>query len=158
MLAGSGGERGKYCMMSHYVRMLLLCLALLWGNMACAPVKPVGPTTPSGYFFSLRVSDTQLFLVLPGFSFAHLPREAEVIVQVQNAQGQPVDGVAVEFSVTGTQIATVTPQRVFTRSGQARAVLTPSITGVARVVARVEGMQQEVRITVASGPSNPSSP
>ena len=158
MLAGSEGERGKDCMMSHYVHRTLLCLALIWGSMACAPAKLVGPTTPSGYFFSLRASDTQLFLVLPGFSFAHLPREAEVIAQVQNAQGQPVDGVAVEFTVAGMQIATVTPQRVLTRSGQARAMLTPSTTGATRVVARVEGMQQEVRIAVASGPSSPPSP
>jgi hypothetical protein len=126
--------------------------------MACAPVKPVGPTTPSGYFLALRVSATQLFLILPGFSYAHLPREAEVIAQVQNAQGQPVDGVAVEFTVTGMQIAAVTPQRAVTRGGQARAMLTPSTTGVARVVARVEDMQQGVRITVTSGPSSPPSP
>jgi hypothetical protein len=121
-------------------------------------MKPVGPTTPSGYFLSLRVSDTRLFLVLPGFTFAHLPRQAEVIAQVQNAQGQPVDGVAVEFTVAGMQIATIAPQRVLTRSGQARAVLTPSSTGTVRVVASVENMQQAVSITVASGPSNPPSP
>jgi hypothetical protein len=145
-------------MTPHYVRMILLCLALLWGSMACAPVRPVGPSTPSGYFLSLRVSDIRLFLVLPGFSFAHLPRQAEVIAHVQDAQGQPVDGVAVEFSVAGMQIATVTPQRVLTRGGQARAVFTPSVTGAARVVARVEDMQQEVWISVASGPPNNPSP
>jgi hypothetical protein len=137
------------------MRLTLLCAALGCGTIACAPAKLVGPTTPSGYFFSLRVSDTRLFLVIPGSSFEHLPRQAEVIGQVQNAQGQPVDGVPVEFAVVGMQIAEVTPQRVVTRSGQARAVLTPSTTGVARVVARVEGMEQEVRINVSSAP-NPS--
>jgi hypothetical protein len=144
--------------MLHFVRITLLCLVVVWGNMACAPVKPVGPTTPTGYFFSLRVSDTKLFLTLQGASFAHLPREAELIVQVQNAQGQPVDGVAVEFAVAGMQIAAVTPQRVVTHSGQARAVLTPSTTGAARVVARVESMSQEVWFTVNPGPSSPPSP
>jgi hypothetical protein len=144
--------------MPHYMHITLLCLALIWGSMACAPAKRLGPTTPSGYFFSLRVSDTELFLILSGFSYEHLPREAEVIVQVQNAQGQPVDDVPVEFAVAGMQIAAVTPPRVLTHSGQARAVVTPSTTGVARVVARVEGMQQAVRIAVTSGPSSPPSP
>lgn len=139
--------------MPHYVHITLLCLALVWGSTACAPAKLVGPTIPSGYFFSLRVSDTQLFLTLPGSTLEHLPRQAEVIVQAQNAQGQPVDGVTVEFAVAGMQIATVTPPRVLTRSGQARAVLTPSTTGAARVVAGVEGMQQEVRFSVSSPPS-----
>jgi hypothetical protein len=139
--------------MPHYVHVTLLCLALVWGSMACAPAKLVGPTTPGGYLFSLRVSDTGLFLSLSGSSFEHLPRQAEVIVQVQNAQGQPVDGVPVEFAVAGMRIAAVTPPRVLTQSGQARAVLTPSTTGAARVVARVEGMQQEVRFAVSSAPS-----
>jgi hypothetical protein len=144
--------------MLHFVRITLLCLVVVWGSMACAPVKPIGPTTPTGYFFSLRVSDTKLFLTMQGSSFAHLPREAELVVQVQNAQGQPVDGVAVEFAVAGMQIAAVTPQRVVTHSGQARAVLTPSTTGAARVVARVESMSQEVWFTVNPGPSSPPSP
>jgi hypothetical protein len=139
--------------MSRYLRLMLFCVTLGWGSIACAPAKLVGPTTPSGYFLALRVSDTRLFLVISGSLFEHLPHQAEVIVQVQNAQGQPVDGVPVEFAVAGMQIATVTPQRVLTRSGQARAMLTPSSTGVARVVARVEGIEQEVRISVSSPPS-----
>ena len=138
--------------MPHYVCITLLCLALVWGSMACAPAKLVGPTTPSGYFFSLRVSDTQLFLTQES-TFEHLPRQAEVLVQVQNTQGQPVDGVSVEFAVAGMQIAALTPPRVLTRRGQARAVLTPSTIGAARVVAGVEGMQQEVRFSVSNTPS-----
>jgi hypothetical protein len=144
--------------MRHYVHITLLCLALVWGSMACAPAKLVGPTTPGGYFFSLRVSDTELFLILSGFSYERLPRQAEVIVQVQNAQGQPVDGVPVEFAVAGRQIAEVAPPRVLTQHGQARAVLTPSTTGAARVVAGVEGMQREVRFAVSGGPPSPPSP
>ena len=139
--------------MPYYVHIPLLCLALVWGSTACAPAKRVGPTIPSGYVFSLRVSDTQLFLTSQSATFEHLPHQAEVIVQVQNAQGQPVDGVSVEFAVAGTHIAIVTPPRVLTRSGQARAVLTPSTIGAARVVAGVEGMQQEVRFSVSSPPS-----
>jgi hypothetical protein len=115
-------------------------------------MKPVGPTT-SGYFFVLRVSEPRLFLVLSGSPMAeHLPHEAEVIVQVQNAQGQPVDGVPVEFALTGQEIAAVTPSRVGTSAGQARAVLQPSATGAARVVARVEGLQQAVGISVSNTP------
>jgi hypothetical protein len=55
--------------------------------------------------------------------------------------------------VTGMQIATVTPQRAVTSGGQARAVLQPSTIGAARVVAGVEGMQQEVRFSVSTPPS-----
>jgi hypothetical protein len=143
--------------MLHFVRITLLCLIVVWGSMACAPVQPIGPTTPTGYFFSLRVSDPKIFLTSPG-TFEYLPRQADLIVQVRNAQGQPVDGVAVEFEVTGMQIAAVTPQRVVTHSGQAHAVLTPSTVGSARVVAHVENMSQAVRFAVASGPSNPPSP
>jgi hypothetical protein len=80
----------------------------------------------------------------------HLPREAAVIVQVQNAQGQPVDGVPVEFALTGQEIAAVTPSQAVTSAGQVRAVLRPSATGAARVVARVEGMQQAVGISVSN--------
>ena len=141
-------------MMSRYLHITLICLAMVWGGMGCASTKPIGPTTPSGYFFVLRVSATSLFLVLPGSPMAeHLPHEAEVIVQVQNAQGQPVDGVPVEFALTGQEIASVTPRQAVTSAGQARAVLQPSSTGVARVVARVESMQQEVGISVSSPPS-----
>jgi hypothetical protein len=66
--------------------------------------------------------------------------------------------VAVEFAVVGMQIATVTPPRVVTHSGQARAMLTPSTTGSARVVARLESMSQAVRFTVHPGPPSPPSP
>ena len=137
-------------MMSRYLHSTLICLAMVWGGMGCVPVKPIGPTT-SGYFFVLRVSEPRLFLVLSGSPMAeHLPRQAEVIVQVQSAQGQPVDGVPVEFVLTGQEIASVTPRQAVTSAGQARAVLQPSATGAARVVARVEGMQQEVGITVSN--------
>jgi hypothetical protein len=131
--------------------MTLLCLALGWGGMGCAPMQPVGPTAPSGYFFVLHVSETRLFLLLPESPLVErFPREAAVLVQVQNAQGQPVDGVPVEFALTGQEIATVTPRQVVTSAGQARAVLQPSSTGVARVVARVEGLQQAVGISVSN--------
>jgi Big-like domain-containing protein len=151
-----GREEERY-IMRYFARLTLLCLVVVWGSMACAPVKPLGPTAPTGYFFSLRVSDPKIFLTLPG-TFEHLPRQAELTVQVQNAQGQPVDGVTVEFEVAGMEIAAVTPQRVATRSGQARAVLMPSTIGSARVVAHVENMSQAVRFAVAPGPPNPPSP
>jgi hypothetical protein len=148
-------------MMSRYLHITLLCLAIVWGGMGCAPVKPVGPTIPSGYFFLLSLSDTRLFLILPESPVArYLPGQADVVVQVRNAQGQPVDGVPVEFTVTGMEIASVTPRQAVTSAGQARALLQLSSTGVARVVARVEGMQQEVGFSVSNpdGQTGRSSP
>ncbi len=110
--------------MPRHVRVMLLCLVLACGSMACAP-KLVGPTVPSGYFFSLWVSDPDIWLLLPGDILEEqYPSFAEVTVQVQDAQGQPVDGVPVEFQVepAWVQDASVTPQSVITRGGVAQAV------------------------------------
>ncbi|MEE8304363.1 MAG: Ig-like domain-containing protein [Candidatus Tectomicrobia bacterium] len=110
--------------MPRHVRVMLLCLVRACGSMACAP-KLIGPTIPSGYFFSLWVSDPEIWLLLEGSSLEeHFPRVAELTVRVQNAQGQPVDGVPVTFQVEPAWIqdASVIPQRAITRGGVAQAV------------------------------------
>ncbi len=142
--------------MPRHARVMLLCLVLACGGLACAP-KLVGPTVPSGYFFSLWVSDPEIWLLLEGsFLEEHFPRVAEVIVQVQNAQGQPVDGVSVTFQVepAWVQDASVTPQSVITRGGVAQAVFRAETTGVVRVMVRVDDTTQETVITVFPTPDD----
>ncbi len=105
----------------RHVRVMLLCLVLAYGSVACAP-KLVGPTVSSGYFFSLWVSDPEIWLLLEGSSLEeYFPRVAELTVRVQNAQGQPVDGVPVMFQVEPdwVQDASVIPQSAITRDGVA---------------------------------------
>ena len=58
---------------------ILLGCTLTVGALGCAP-KRVGPTAPSGYFFSLVASYSMFF----GTS-------TEVVVRVQDAQGNPVN-------------------------------------------------------------------
>jgi hypothetical protein len=135
----------------RHVRMTLLGLMLACGGVACAP-KLVGPTVPSGYFFSLRVSDPQIWLLLEGISMEeYLPRVSELTVRVQDAQGQPVDGVPVTFQVESAWIqdASVTPHRAMTRGGVAQAVFSAKTTGMVRIMVRVDDTTQETRIVVA---------
>ncbi len=142
----------------RHVRVMLLCLVLACGSMACAP-KLIGPTIPSGYFFSLWVSDPEIWLLLEGSSLEEqFPRVAELTVRVQNAQGQPVDGVPVTFQVEPAWIqdASVIPQRAITRDGVAQAVFRADTTGVVRVVVRVDETTQETAIVVSPLPSGGS--
>jgi len=123
-------------------RRLLLCLLVVGSSLACTPQpKLVGPTVPSGYFFAVRVPDIKT---------ERLPASAELTVRVQDAQGQPVDGVPVQFQVepAGERSASVSPQRAMTNSGTARAVFQAESAGRARVQVRVENTTQEAVITV----------
>ena len=140
--------------MPRHVRVMLLCLALAYGSMACAP-KLLGPTVPSGYFFSLWVSDPQIWLLLSGDILEEqYPSFAELTVRVQNAQGQPVDGVPVTFQVEPdwVQDASVIPQRAITRGGVAQAVFRAETIGVVRIMVRVDDTTQETKITVEPTP------
>jgi hypothetical protein len=142
----------------RHVRVMLLGLVLAYGSMACAP-KLIGPTIPSGYFFSLWVSDPQIWLLLPGDILEEqYPSFAELTVQVQNAQGQPADGVPVTFQVEPAWIqdASVIPQRVITRGGVAQAVFQAETTGVVRVMVRVDDTTQETVIAVFPAPDTGS--
>lgn len=134
----------------RHVRVMLFGLMLACGGTACAP-KLVGPTVPSGYFFSLRVSDSTIWLMLDGSPMEeYIPRVSELTVQVQNAQGQPVEGVPVTFQVESDwlQDASVTPQRAMTRGGVARAEFSAKTTGVVRIMVRVDNTTQATRIVV----------
>ena len=117
---------------------ILLGCTLTVGALGCAP-KRVGPTAPSGYFFSLVASYSMFF----GTS-------TEVVVRVQDAQGNPVDGIPVEFQLEAAwqDKASLSPLRVFTTNqGRASTILRPGTIGVVRVIVRVENTTQEVAIT-----------
>jgi hypothetical protein len=85
--------------MVRRIALVLVCLGLTLGGAACAPPL-VGPTAGSGYVFSLQVSDPIIWLgPVPSILVAQFPKTTELIVQVQDAQGQPADGVPVTFDV-----------------------------------------------------------
>ena len=118
---------------------LVLSLTLAVGGMGCTP-KLVGPTASSGYFFSFDVPLSIL-----------RNESAELVVHVQDAQGNPVDGIPVEFQVEPAweQSASVFPSRVITTGGRARAVFRVGLVGVVHVIARVDNTTQEKAIAVS---------
>ena len=138
--------------MTRSIQLVLLSLSLVGSSIACAPQRG-GPTVPSGYVFSFRTSDAQLWLPSPDSSFAaRFPHVATLEVQVQDAQGHPVDGVPVGFALESDwqQSASITPQQASTRHGMVRALLEPKTTGVIRVLACVENVTQAVVIAVSN--------
>ena len=138
-------------MMIRSVVLVLLSLVLgLCGGLACTS-KSVEPPSPTahGYTFSLRVSDTNLWLG-PQYMGASRPNATDVIVEVHDMQGRRVEGVPVSFHVTPSwvQSATVLPQHTVTQNGMAHAVFEPQTTGVAYVMAQVNGQTQKKEIVV----------
>src|SRR2546421_13030563 len=119
--------------------------------MACAPTL-VGPTSGSGYVFSLQVSDPIIWVgQVPLAMAAEFPQATELIVRVQDAQGRPVDGVPVTFEVEPSWAPSIAlaPSPTTTRGGIARAVVsTPQTTGVVHILARVDTMTAQARLTV----------
>jgi len=105
-----------------------------------------------GYRVSLYVSDRLIWLGPAGPNF---PQAAEMIVRVRDAQGQPVDGIAVVFSVepSWTQSASLTPAEALTRNGDVHTIFQASTTGVVHVMARVDNVMRKATITVAGRPS-----
>lgn len=137
--------------MPRYVPCILICMALSCGSLGCAP-KWSGPT-PSGYRYTLSVSDPLLWISSSIFN-SPLPGSTAVTVRVQNAQGQPVEGVPVEFQVEPSWVehASLTPQRAVTHDGSAQALFTPRTIGAVRITTRVENVAEETTIVVQSGP------
>ena len=132
--------------------LVLMCLILTLGGTACAP-QFVGPTPGAGYRFSLEVSEPTIWLVasiLVG-NVQDLTQSTELIVRVQDAQGRPVDGVPVAFEVepSWAQSIALAPSHTTTRGGTARAVVSqPQTTGVVHILARVDNMTAQARLTV----------
>ena len=139
--------------MVRYVPAVCLCLLLLWGSTACALKRGESSAlSERGYRVSLQVSDTIIFFGLPDSRY---PQTAEVVVRVRDAQGQPVDGIAVLFSVepSWAQYASLTPAEALTRNGETRAVFAARTTGVVPVMARVDNVTLGAAITVERRPT-----
>ena len=139
--------------MVRSVSIIGLCGMLLWVSTACTPkYGELSDLSERGHRMSLSVSDTLIWIDSPGLNF---PRTAELVVRVRDTQGQPVDGIAVVFSVEPdwTQDATFTPAEALTRNGEARTNFQATATGVVHVMARVENITPRAAITVATRPS-----
>lgn len=142
--------------MRRHMLGVCLCLLLLGGGTACAlKYGESSALTARGYRVSLHISDTQVGLGLPSLRpDPYLPPTAEVTVRIRNAQGQPIDGVTVQFAVAPAwaQEASLTPAEARTRHGEARATFQARTTGVVPVIARVDDATLETRVTVIRRP------
>ena len=130
---------------------ICLCCMLLWVSTACAP-KHTALLSEHGYRVSLDVSDPLIWI---GFERSRFPQSAILVVRVRDAQGQPVDGIPVRFSVepSWTQNASFTPAEMLTRNGEARASFQANTIGVVHVMASVDNVTREATITIATTPS-----
>jgi hypothetical protein len=137
--------------MVRCLRLVLACLVLGLGGVACAP-KLVGPTPGSGYIFSLQVSEPLIWLGNVDLAVARrFPQATELIVPVQDAQGRPVDGVPVTFELEPGWVgsATISPSQTRTYGGIARALFSePRTIGVVWVMAHVDNTTARARLTV----------
>jgi hypothetical protein len=137
--------------MARHMALVLMCLALLSGGTACTP-KLVGPTPSAGYSFSVEVSDSIIWMGAGLLGKGpQLPRSSTLTVRVQDAQGRPVDGVPVTFELEPEWAESImlTPSQTSTHGGIAQAILSESqTTGVVRVMARVDNMTAQARLTV----------
>src|SRR5262245_55885472 len=135
--------------MARHLALVLTCLVLMLGGTACTP-KLVGPTPGAGYRFSLEVADPIIWIG-PG-SIARGPsflQATELIVRVEDGQGQPVDGGPVTFEVEPgwTKRIALSPSQTSTRGGMARAVLSePQAIGVVRVLGHVDNRTAEATL------------
>ena len=142
--------------MVRYVPTIGCCCLLLWVSIACAPKhQDSAALSERGYRVSMHVSDRLIYL--GAVDPRRRPQTSEVVVRVRDAQGQPVDGIAVVFSVepSWTQSASLIPAEVLTRNGKAHTIFQANTTGVVHVMARADNVTRVATITVASRPSPP---
>lgn len=121
-------------------------LLLMLGIIGCTP-KLIGPTAPSNYHF--------VVFTPPGVIVGN--RE-DIIVRLQDAQGQQVSGVTVRFQVAPSWAnhASVMPAEVITQAGQTRVTFQGDTTGNVPVSVQVENLSFEMTIDVDVRPSRPS--
>lgn len=129
------------------LRLPVVVLLGVWME-ACAPAAPPVPTV-HGYRVSLEVSEPHLWLGPQNLGDPR-PNTAALLVEVGDSQGQPVDGIPVEFTVAPSWADSVrlTSPRTLTQAGKARATLEPLTTGVIPVMAQVDGQTYSARISV----------
>lgn len=137
--------------MLQRIRLVLLCLVLAHTSLASAP-QLVGPTASSGYFFTLKVSTSTVWIgVYTLTGIEHYPTRAEVVVRVQDGQGRPVDGVPVAFALepTWAQSAMLSPPQTVTHGGVARSTFSaPQSSGLVRITARVDNTTARTALVV----------
>ena len=134
------------------IYILLICFAVAIGSLACAPKAAEPPVlSEAGYVISLRTAPDSIFLDPPiSTSRDNYFGFGEIVVQVQDAQGQPLNRVPVEFEVepAWVQSASVMPQEVLTQDGIARAHIKPVTIGVVNVMVRVDNVTRKARFIV----------
>jgi hypothetical protein len=130
----------------RYLLTSILCLAVILSIMACTP-KLVGPTASTSYFFVVYHPNAVLVRI-----------GDEIIVKVQDAAGQPVDGLPVMFEVDASWSgnATINPARIPTHKGRASAFFNAGVLGRVPVQVTVDGTTQEVIIAVDARGDIPS--
>ncbi len=80
----------------------------------------------------------------------------ELVALVKNSQGQPVDGMPVEFRVPSDweNTTTLSPQQTLTQHGEAHTTFASGMTGVIPVTARVGTATQTADIAVTGSGSS----
>ena len=123
---------------------LAIVLAGFLGHTALAQDKE----TPVQQEFESS-ANYKVSLRAPHSVFRH--EGADLVVRVRNGQGQPLDGVPVEFQVDPKWAgsASVSPQRVRTQHGTAHARLQTDLIGVVNVAAHVGTITKEAAIAVS---------
>ena len=90
-----------------------------------------------------------------GASGLNLPQASEVVVRVPDAQDQPVDGLPVVFSAEPSWTLNVSfaSAEARTRHGEARTSFEANTMGVVHIMAHVDHVMREARMTIQSRPS-----
>jgi hypothetical protein len=145
---------GQENRMVRRLTLVLVCFGLVLGDVACT-LKRVGPTAGAGYVFSVQVSDAIVWLgpVPAAVAAARFPQVAEVLVEVEDAQGRPVEDVPVTFALEPgwARSASLAPSETRTQGGKARSrFFEPRTSGVVRILVQVDGTPAQVTLTVRS--------
>ncbi|MDH3603748.1 MAG: Ig-like domain-containing protein [Candidatus Tectomicrobia bacterium] len=121
--------------------LLVLCLVLAIGGLACSAKQEKLTRSGSGYHVSVAAAPDIIWLTPPS---SYRPDNylgfGELVVRVQDAQGQPINGVPVAFEVdpAWAQTAVLKPLQAITEGGLARATIEPNALGVVQVIVRVD--------------------
>ena len=132
--------------MTQYLTLTLFSLSLLGGLVACAPKQAVMPIqSQSDYLVSLKTKPNVIWLqTLVSNQPDSLHGVGEVIVCVRDANGQPVEGVSVTFTLEPPldQRVKLRPEPVTAQDGHARAILEVHSPGTIKVHVRVDDVTQ----------------
>lgn len=125
-----------------------LCLGLV-GLVLAAPVQAQDTRSQEGYQISLR----------PLSEPVEQHEKYLLTAKVEDSQGRPVNGVPVTFRIQPDwqQVASVSPQQVMAKDGEAQAIFYSGMTGNVQVTAQAGGAQDTATITVSGAGSSISS-